>query len=419
LNPQTMEPIGPEDLAPLFPMGLILQEVSQDSFIDIPKPVLDLYKLYRPSPLFRAVRLEKALGTKSRIYYKYEGGSPSGSHKPNTAIPQAYYNAQEGIKKMVTETGAGQWGSALAFACQAFGIELKVFQVAASYLAKPYRKTMMEIYGATVYSSPSDQTDVGKKLLSEDPDTPGSLGIAISEAIEVAAKDEGTRYALGSVLNHVLMHQTIIGEEALKQMALAEDYPDVIVGCTGGGSNFAGLFTPFARENMQNDKTTIIRAVEPQACPSLTKGTYAYDFGDSVGMAPVVKMHTLGHTFIPDPIHAGGLRYHGMAPLVSAMYEEKLIEAEAIGQKECFEAGQLFAKTEGIVPAPEATHAIASAIRVAKDADKNSESVAVLTAMCGHGHFDMQAYSNYLSGEMVDYEFPAEKVEIAKGSIQA
>jgi len=419
LNPQTMEPIGPEDLAPLFPMGLIMQEVSQDSFIDIPEPILDLYKLYRPSPLFRAVRLEKALGTKSRIYYKYEGGSPSGSHKPNTAIPQAYYNAQEGIKKMVTETGAGQWGSALAFACQAFGIELKVFQVAASYLAKPYRKTMMEIYGATVYSSPSDQTDVGKKLLSEDPGTPGSLGIAISEAIEVAAKDEGTRYALGSVLNHVLLHQTIIGEEALKQMALAEDYPDVIVGCTGGGSNFAGLFTPFARENMQNDKSTIIRAVEPQACPSLTKGIYTYDFGDSVGMAPVVKMHTLGHTFIPDPIHAGGLRYHGMAPLVSAMYEEKLIEAEAIGQKECFEAGQLFAKTEGIVPAPEATHAIASAIRVAKDADNNSESVAVLTAMCGHGHFDMQAYSNYLSGEMVDYEFPAEKVEIAKGSIQA
>lgn len=419
LNPQTMEPIGPEDLAPLFPMGLIMQEVSQDSFIDIPDPILDLYKLYRPSPLFRAVRLEKALGTKSRIYYKYEGGSPSGSHKPNTAIPQAYYNAQEGIKKMVTETGAGQWGSALAFACQAFGIELEVFQVAASYLAKPYRKTMMEIYGATVYSSPSDQTDVGKKLLSEDPDTPGSLGIAISEAIEVAAKDEGTRYALGSVLNHVLMHQTIIGEEAIKQMALAEDYPDVIVGCTGGGSNFAGLFTPFARENMQNDKSTIIRAVEPQACPSLTKGTYAYDFGDSVGMAPVVKMHTLGHTFIPDPIHAGGLRYHGMAPLVSAMYEEKLIEAEAIGQKECFEAGQLFAKTEGIVPAPEATHAIASAIRAAKDADNNSESVAILTAMCGHGHFDMQAYSNYLSGEMVDYEFPAEKVEIAKGSIKA
>jgi tryptophan synthase beta chain len=418
LNPQTMEPIGPEDLAPLFPMGLIMQEVSQDSFIDIPDPILDLYKLYRPSPLFRAVRLEKALGTKSRIYYKYEGGSPSGSHKPNTAIPQAYYNAQEGIKKMVTETGAGQWGSALAFACQAFGIELEVFQVAASYLAKPYRKTMMEIYGATVYSSPSDQTDVGKKLLSKDPDTPGSLGIAISEAIEVAAKDEGTRYALGSVLNHVLMHQTIIGEEALKQMTLAEDYPDVIVGCTGGGSNFAGLFTPFARENMQNDKSTIIRAVEPQACPSLTKGTYAYDFGDSVGMAPVVKMHTLGHTFIPDPIHAGGLRYHGMAPLVSAMYEEKLIEAEAIGQKECFEAGQLFAKTEGIVPAPEATHAIASAIRAAKDADNNSESVAVLTAMCGHGHFDMQAYSNYLSGEMVDYEFPAEKVEIAKGSIK-
>ena len=413
LNPQTMEPIGPEDLAPLFPMGLIMQEVSQDSFIDIPDPILDLYKLYRPSPLFRAVRLEKALGTKSRIYYKYEGGSPSGSHKPNTAIPQAYYNAQEGIKKMVTETGAGQWGSALAFACQAFGIELEVFPVAASYLAKPYRKTMMEIYGATVYSSPSDQTDVGKKLLSEDPDTPGSLGIAISEAIEVAAKDEGTRYALGSVLNHVLMHQTIIGEEALKQMALAEDYPDVIVGCTGGGSNFAGLFTPFARENMQNDKSTIIRAVEPQACPSLTKGTYAYDFGDSVGMAPVVKMHTLGHTFIPDPIHAGGLRYHGMAPLVSAMYEEKLIEAEAIGQKECFEAGQLFAKTEGIVPAPEATHAIASAIRAAKDADNNSESVAVLTAMCGHGHFDMKAYGDFFEGKLAEDKFDQASVDKA------
>ena len=286
LNPQTMEPIGPEDLAPLFPMGLILQEVSQDSFIDIPKPVLDLYKLYRPSPLFRAVRLEKALGTKSRIYYKYEGGSPSGSHKPNTAIPQAFYNAEEGVTKMVTETGAGQWGSALAFACQAFGIELEVFQVAASYLAKPHRKTMMEIYGAKVYSSPSERTDIGKKFLSKDPETPGSLGIAISEAIEVAAKDEKTRYALGSVLNHVLMHQTIIGEEALKQLELADDYPDVIVGCTGGGSNFAGLFTPFARENMQNNKSTVIRAVEPQACPSLTKGTYAYDFGDSVGMAP-------------------------------------------------------------------------------------------------------------------------------------
>ena len=411
LSPQTMEPIGPEDLAPLFPMGLILQEVSQDSYIDIPQPVLDLYKLYRPSPLFRAIRLEKALGTKSRIYYKYEGGSPSGSHKPNTAIPQAFYNSEDGIKKLVTETGAGQWGSALAFACQAFGIELEVFQVAASYLSIPYRKTMMEIYGATVHSSPSERTDVGKKFLSE---TPGSLGMAISEAIEVAVKDEGTRYALGSVLNHVLLHQTIIGLESLKQLELAEDYPDLVVGCTGGGSNFAGLFTPFARENMKNGKKTTIRAAEPQACPSLTKGKYAYDFGDSVGMAPVVKMHTLGHTFVPDPIHAGGLRYHGMAPLVSAMYEEKLIEAEAIGQKECFEAGQLFAKTEGIIPAPEATHAIASAIRATKDADQNSKEITVLTAMCGHGHFDMQAYSNFLSGEMVDYEFPAKKVKVAQ-----
>ena len=417
LNPQTMEPIGPEDLAPLFPMGLILQEVSDQNYIDIPEPVLELYKIYRPSPMYRALRLEEALGTKSRIYYKYEGGSPSGSHKPNTAIPQAFYNAEEGVKKMVTETGAGQWGSALSFACQAFGIELEVFQVAASYASKPHRKTMMEIYGATVHPSPSERTDIGKQFLSQDPNTPGSLGIAISEAIEVARKEEGTRYALGSVLNHVLMHQSIIGLEALKQMEMAEDYPDIIVGCTGGGSNFTGLFSPFAKNNMESDKKTIIRAVEPQACPSLTKGIYTYDFGDSVGMAPVVKMHTLGSSFVPDPIHAGGLRYHGMAPLVSAMYEDNLIEAEAIGQQECFEAGQLFAKTEGIVPAPEATHAIASAIRAVKDADLRSEQVAVLTAMCGHGHFDMKAYENFLSGEIIDYDFPAEKVKVALESV--
>jgi tryptophan synthase beta chain len=368
--------------------------------------------------MYRALRLEEALGTKSRIYYKYEGGSPSGSHKPNTAIPQAFYNAEEGIKKMVTETGAGQWGSALSFACQAFGIELEVFQVAASYTSKPHRKTMMEIYGATVHPSPSERTDIGKQFLSQDPNTPGSLGIAISEAIEVARKEEGTRYALGSVLNHVLMHQSIIGLEALKQMEMAEDYPDIIVGCTGGGSNFTGLFSPFAKNNMKSNKKTIIRAVEPQACPSLTKGVYTYDFGDSVGMAPVVKMHTLGSSFVPDPIHAGGLRYHGMAPLVSAMYEDNLIEAEAIGQRECFEAGQLFAKTEGIVPAPEATHAIASAIRAVKDADQRSEQVAVLTAMCGHGHFDMKAYENFLSGEIIDYDFPAEKVKVALESVQ-
>ena len=417
LSPQTKEPIGPEDLSPLFPMGLILQEVSTDSYIDIPEKVLELYRLYRPSPLFRAIRLEKALGTKSRIYYKYEGGSPSGSHKPNTAIPQAFYNAEEGVEKIVTETGAGQWGSALAFACQAFGIDLEVFQVAASYTSKPYRKTMMELYGAKVYSSPSDMTEVGKKILSKDPDTPGSLGIAISEAVEVAATNENVRYALGSVLNHVLMHQTIIGEEALKQIEKTEDYPDVIVGCTGGGSNFAGLFTPFLRENLSNGKKTVIRAAEPAACPSLTKGVYTYDFGDSVGMAPIVKMHTLGHTFIPDPIHAGGLRYHGMAPLVSALYENKLIEAEAIGQEECFEAGELFAKTEGVVPAPEATHAIASAIREAKNADSSKESRSILTAMCGHGHFDMQAYENYLTGDLVDYEYPSEKVEEAKAQI--
>ena len=413
LNPKTMEPIGPEDLLPLFPMGLILQEVSEESYIDIPEPVLELYKLYRPSPMYRALRLEKALGTKSRIYYKYEGGSPSGSHKPNTAIPQAFYNAEEGIKKMVTETGAGQWGSALSFACQAFGIELEVFQVSASFESKPHRKTMMEIYGATVHSSPSERTDIGKQFLKEDPETPGSLGIAISEAIEVARKEDETRYALGSVLNHVLMHQSIIGLEAIKQMELAEDYPDVIVGCTGGGSNFTGLFSPFARNNMKNNNKTIIRAVEPQACPSLTKGTYTYDFGDSVGMAPVVKMHTLGSSFIPDPIHAGGLRYHGMAPLVSAMYEENLIEAEAIGQKECFEAGQLFTKTEGIVPAPEATHAVKGAVDAALECKKNGEAKSILFNLCGHGHFDMKAYGDYFEGNLAEDKFDQASVDKA------
>ena len=418
LNPQTMEPIGPEDLAPLFPMGLILQEVSDQNYIDIPEPVLELYKIYRPSPMYRALRLEEALGTNSRIYYKYEGGSPSGSHKPNTAIPQAFYNAEEGIKKMVTETGAGQWGSALVFACKHFGINCEVYMVKLSYEHKPYRKTMMNTWGAKVFPSPSNATEIGKKILADNPETTGSLGIAISEAVEMAANDEHTKNSLGSVLNHVLMHQSIIGLEALKQMEMAEDYPDIIVGCTGGGSNFTGLFSPFAKNNMELNKKTIIRAVEPQACPSLTKGVYTYDFGDSVGMAPVVKMHTLGSSFVPDPIHAGGLRYHGMAPLVSAMYEDNLIEAEGIGQRECFEAGQLFAKTEGIVPAPEATHAIASAIRAVKDADQRSEQVAVLTAMCGHGHFDMKAYENFLSGEIIDYDFPAEKVKVALESVQ-
>ena len=418
LNPGTKEPVGPEDLSPLFPMELIGQEVSSDRHIVIPDEVRDVYRLYRPTPLYRAKALEAELDTPAKIYYKYEGVSPSGSHKPNTAVAQAFYNKEEGTKKITTETGAGQWGTSLAFACKLFGIELDVYMVKVSFEQKPYRKLVMQTYGARCVASPSNETNSGKAILAKDPNNTGSLGIAISEAVEMAAKNPDTKYALGSVLNHVLMHQSIIGLEALKQMEMAEDYPDVIVGCTGGGSNFTGLFSPFLRNNMQTDQKTIIRAVEPEACPSLTKGVYTYDFGDSVGMAPVVKMHTLGSSFVPDPIHAGGLRYHGMAPLVSAMYEENLIEAEAIGQKECFEAGQLFAKTEGIVPAPEATHAIASAIRAVKDADQNSEEIAVLTAMCGHGHFDMKAYENFLSGEMIDYEFPADKVRVALESVK-
>ena len=376
-----------------------MQEVSQDRWIDIPEPVRDMYKTWRPTPLIRAINLEKALGTPAKIYYKYEGVSPVGSHKPNTAVAQAFYNKVEGTKQIVTETGAGQWGSALAYACNQFGIESKVFMVSASYNQKPYRKSMMQAWGGTVTSSPSTETESGKKILENDPNSTGSLGIAISEAVEIAAQNETTKYALGSVLNHVLMHQTVIGQEAIMQMEMANAYPDIVIGCSGGGSNLAGISFPFIPEKLKGKNTRLI-AVEPAASPSLTKGKFAYDFGDAIGMTPLLKMHTLGHTFVPNPIHAGGLRYHGMAPLVSALYEDKAIEAEAIGQKECFEAGQLFAKTEGIVPAPEATHAIASAIRAVKDADQNSESIAVLTAMCGHGHFDMKAYENFLSGEI-------------------
>ncbi|VAW07240.1 Tryptophan synthase (indole-salvaging), partial [hydrothermal vent metagenome] len=336
LHPGTHEPIGPDDLTPLFPMALIMQEVSTESYIDIPDEVLDIYRLWRPSPLYRARRLEKALDTPAKIYYKYEGVSPAGSHKPNTAVPQAYYNAQEGVKNLTTETGAGQWGSALAFACGLFGIDCEVWQVAASFEQKPYRKSMMETWGATVHSSPSPLTEAGRAILAQDPDSPGSLGIAISEAVEVAAQNDETRYALGSVLNHVLLHQTIIGEEALLQMQMTGDTPDIIVGCTGGGSNFAGLSFPFLREKLAGRINPTIRAVEPSACPSLTKGVYAYDSGDTAGMTPLMKMHTLGHDFVPDPIHAGGLRYHGMAPLLSHIYELGLIEAIAIGQTECF-----------------------------------------------------------------------------------
>ena len=413
LHPGTHEPVGPDDLAPLFPMALILQEVSTERYIDIPEEVLDVYRVWRPSPLYRAHRLEKALGTPAKIYYKYEGVSPAGSHKPNTAVPQAFYNAAEGTRRLTTETGAGQWGSALAFACAQFGLECEVWQVGASYRQKPYRKSMMEVWGATVHSSPSELTESGRAILKEFPDSPGSLGIAISEAVEIAAQDPETRYALGSVLNHVLLHQTIIGEEALLQLAKVGDSPDVIVGCTGGGSNFGGLSFPFLREKLAGKINPTIRCVEPAACPSFTKGEYRYDFGDTAGMTPLVKMHTLGHDFIPEAIHAGGLRYHGMSPLLSHIYELGLIEAEAIAQTECFEAGVQFARTEGIVPAPEPTHAIAAAIREARKATETGEEKVILTAMCGHGHFDMAAYDAYFRGELEDFEYPEEKVRAA------
>ena len=417
LHPGTHEPIGPDDLAPLFPMALIMQEVSTDSYIDIPGGVLDVYKLWRPSPLFRARRLEQLLDTPARIYYKYEGVSPAGSHKPNTSVPQAFYNHQEGITKLTTETGAGQWGSSLAFATAQYGIECEVWQVAASYRAKPYRKTMMEIWGATVHPSPSDKTDFGRQLLAQDPDHPGSLGIAISEAVAMAVEDPTTRYALGSVLNHVLLHQTIIGEEALLQLAKVGEQPDVLVGCTGGGSNFGGLSFPFLREKLKGNMNPTIRCVEPAACPSMSKGEYRYDFGDTAGMTPLVKMHTLGHNFIPDPIHAGGLRYLGMSPLVSHLYETDLVEAEAIGQTECFTGALQFARTEGIVPAPEPTHAIAAAIREANRAKEAGEERVILTALCGHGHLDLAAYESFLSGEMVDYDLSDDAIAEAMAQV--
>ncbi len=413
LHPGTHQPVGPDDLAPLFPMQLIGQEVSQDSYVDIPGEVLDIYRMWRPSPLYRARRLERLLDTPARIYYKYEGVSPAGSHKPNTSVPQAFYNAQEGVKKLTTETGAGQWGSALAFACAQFGLECEVWQVRASYDQKPDRKTMMAVWGATVHPSPSDVTEAGRKILAEDPDSPGSLGIAISEAVEVAAQDPDTKYSLGSVLNHVLLHQTVIGEEALLQFRKIGEMPDLLVGCTGGGSNFSGLSFPFLREKLAGKIDPTIRCVEPAACPSLTKGEYRYDFGDTIGMTPLVKMHTLGHDFVPDPIHAGGLRYHGMAPLVSHIYELGLVEAEAIHQNECFDAAVKFARTEGIVPAPEPTHAIAAAIREANRCKESGEEKVILTALCGHGHFDLKSYEIYLAGELVDYDYPEDKVAAA------
>jgi tryptophan synthase beta chain len=417
LHPGTLQPVGPDDLAPLFPMDLIMQEVTTDSYVDIPGPVLDVYKLWRPSPLYRAHRLEKALGTPAHIYYKYEGVSPAGSHKPNTAVPQAYYNAQAGMRRLTTETGAGQWGTALAFACAQFGLACEVWQVRASYDQKPYRKMMIEVFGGTIHPSPSELTEAGRKILAEHPDSTGSLGIAISEAVEVAAQNADTNYALGSVLNHVLMHQTIIGEEALLQMAKAGEQPDLIVGCTGGGSNFGGLAFPFLREKLAGRMAPTIRAVEPAACPSLTRGVYAYDFGDTAGMTPLMKMHSLGHDFVPDPIHAGGLRYHGMSPLISHLKELGLLEAIAKPQRECFAAGVQFARTEGIVPAPEPTHALAAAIEEALRCKETGESKVILTALCGHAHLDLPAYDAYLSGTMVDHELDATAVETAIQSL--
>src|SRR5580698_124260 len=420
LHPGTHQPVGPDDLAPLFPAALIAQEVSGDRYIAIPEEVLDVYRLWRPTPLYRARRLEKDLGTPAKIYYKYEGGSPAGSHKPNTAVPQAYYNAAEGVTRLTTETGAGQWGSALAFASAAFGLECEVWQVRASYDQKPYRRLLMETYGASVHPSPSDLTQSGKAVLAADPDSPGSLGIAISEAVEVAAQDPSARYALGSVLNHVLLHQTVIGEEAIKQFAaFGERMPDLVVGCTGGGSNFAGLILPFLREKLAGRANPTFRAVEPSASPSFTRGRYAYDFGDTAGFTPLLKMHTLGHDFIPDPVHAGGLRYHGMSPLLSHIYELGMFEAVAKAQRECFAAAVSFARSEGIIPAPEPTHALAAAIEEAKQCAESGEPKVILTALCGHGHFDMAAYEKYLSGEMTDFELPQERIDAAIANLPA
>src|SRR6266542_1657783 len=410
LHPGTGQPVGPADLAPLFPMALIGQEVSQEPRIEIPDEVRDIYKMWRPTPLYRAHRLEKVLDTPAHIYYKYEGVSPAGSHKPNTAVAQAYYNKAEGIRRLTTETGAGQWGSALSFACALFDLECTVYMVAASYHQKPYRRSMIQTYGAEVFSSPSGKTQSGKKILEQDPESPGSLGIAISEAVEDAATHDDAHYSLGSVLNHVLLHQTVIGQEALKQLEIAGEYPDIVIGCVGGGSNFSGLAFPFAGAKLREGKTTRIIAVEPEACPSLTRGSYAYDFGDTVGLTPLVKMHTLGHTFVPAPMHAGGLRYHGMAPLICKLYDEGIIEARAVPQIATFQAALQFARAEGILPAPEAAHAVRGVIDEALQCKQEGKRKTIVFNLCGHGYLDLSAYEAYLSGRLQDYEYPAEKV---------
>ncbi|HNH04055.1 MAG TPA: TrpB-like pyridoxal phosphate-dependent enzyme [Anaerolineales bacterium] len=414
LHPGTLEPVTPDFLSVLFPMDLIMQEISTERYIEIPEEVREVYKLYRPTPLLRARRLEKALDTPAHIYYKYEGVSPSGSHKPNTAIAQAYYNKIAGTKALTTETGAGQWGSSLAFACSVFDMELEIYMVKVSYHQKPYRRNLMEVYGATVYASPTDRTNYGRSVLAENPDNKGSLGIAISEAVEAAATSNGTKkYSLGSVLNHVLLHQTVIGEEALKQMDMANEYPDVVIGCAGGGSNFAGIAFPFLRENLKNGKRARLVAVEPTATPSLTKGVFTFDYGDTAKMAPIVKMHTLGHDFMPPGIHAGGLRYHGMAPSVSALVDAGHIDAVAVKQRETFEAAIQFANAEGIVPAPESAHAVRAAINEAMDAKAKGEKRVILFNLSGHGNFDMAAYESYLGGKLEDFEYPAEAVQEA------
>lgn len=415
LHPVTKRPMTPDDLAPLFPMALIMQEVSSERFIAIPEPVRQLYCQWRPTPLYRAHRLEKALDTPARIYYKYEGVSPTGSHKPNTAIAQVFYGKQENVKKFSTETGAGQWGSALAMAGAFFGIDIEVFMVKISYEQKPYRRNLMQAFGATVHASPSPLTQVGQRILEEDPAATGSLGIAISEAVEVAMKSNGAiKYALGSALNHVLLHQTVVGQEALLQMAKANDYPDVIIGCIGGGSNFSGLAFPFIGEALRKGLKTRFLAAEPMACPSLTRGIYTYDYADTTGITPLLKMHTLGHEFVPPAIHAGGLRYHGMSPLVSQLYNDGIIEAKAYYQKAIFEAAVCFAQHEGIVAAPETAHAIRAVIEEAEQAREAGEERVILFNLCGHGHFDMAAYDAYFSGTLQDYEYPAEAIIAAQ-----
>ena len=410
IHPGTLQPVTPDDLLPLFPMGLIEQEVSPNRWIDIPDEVREIYKLWRPSPLFRAHRLEKALGTPAKIYYKYEGGSPAGSHKPNTAVPQAYYNKIFGTKRIATETGAGQWGSSMALACQMFGLECTVYMVKVSFSQKPYRKSMMQLWGAEVIPSPSDRTNAGRSILARYPDSNGSLGIAISEAVEDAATREDTRYALGSVLNHVCLHQTVIGLEAKEQLAMVGDYPDVVIGCHGGGSNFAGIAFPFAADKAAGRNVRIL-AMEPTSCPTLTKGVYAFDYGDTAKMAPIARMYTLGHDFMPPGIHAGGLRYHGASPLVSQLVHAGVAEARAVPQIACFEAAVLFSQCEGIIPAPESSHAIRGAIDEALLAKEEGKEKTILFNLSGHGHVDMAAYDAYFSGDLEDYEYPEEAIK--------